>query len=72
MDQNKEESQDVPKSRSRVTICFKSGNCEHLIVDELKVSHANGKIVKLSWTNAQPNIMFISLPDIEAIIEVPE
>ena len=57
-------------ARSKVQVLFKSGNSIVLEVDEFSTAYTGEQLTKLKWTNPKPNIMFISLPDIEAIFEV--
>lgn len=56
--------------KTKVKLLFKSGNIELLEVDGMKIKSINDQITGLSWTNAKPKIMFISLADIVAIYEV--
>ncbi len=58
-------------NKTKVKILFKSGNFIELEVGELKLSCTGEKITKLSWTDSNPNMMFISLPEIEAVFEIP-
>lgn len=55
---------------SKIKILFKSGNSIDLKVEELEVVKSNGRISKLSWTDCKPDIMFISLEDIEAVFNL--
>ena len=57
--------------KSRVKVLFKSGTSITLEVAELTVSAIGDRITEMNWTDSSPKIMFISLPDIEAIFEIP-
>ncbi len=54
---------------SKVKILFKSGNSITLEVDKFTATRTGSELTKLSWESPKPNIMFISLTDIEAIFE---
>lgn len=56
---------------SKIQILFKSGQILNLEVDNMKVVATGQQIVKLEWDNAVPKILFISVPEIEAILELP-
>ena len=56
--------------KSKVQILFKSGNSLTVEVDKLTTTHTGNALTKLAWESAEPNILYISLSDIEAILEV--
>jgi hypothetical protein len=56
--------------KSKVNILFKSGSQITLEVDKFTTTRSGNDLTKLSWENAKPNILYISLSDIEAIFEV--
>lgn len=66
MDQNKE---DV-KEKTKVQILFRNGSVLNLEVSELKVTANGERVTRLTWDNANPGIMFISLPDIITVLEI--
>lgn len=57
-------------TKSKVLILFKSGSQITLEVDKFTTTLMGNELTKLSWENAKPNILHISLADIEAIFEV--
>lgn len=56
---------------SKVEIHFKSGSSIVVMVDKLIVTRNEmNKITKLKWANVRPNLMYISIEDIVAIVEL--
>ena len=55
------------EKKAKVKILFKSGNSVDLEVKEFSVEKTDNKLTAISWKGS--NILFISLSDIEAIIE---
>ena len=54
----------------KVKIFFKSGNSIELEAEEFSIDKTNNKLSRINWKGADPNIMFISLEDVEAIFEI--
>lgn len=67
-----EENKKNIKTKSKVQILFKNGSVVNLEVDSLELSSTGERITKLSWVNANPNIMFISLPEILTVLELQD
>ena len=59
-------------NRKKIQILFKSGNSITLTVDLFSVekSTIDNTIIKLSWENMDPRLMYICLDNIEAILEL--
>jgi hypothetical protein len=67
-----EENNKNIKPKSKVQILFKNGSLVNLEVDNIEISCNGESVTKLSWANANPNIMFISLPEIITILELQD
>lgn len=55
---------------SKVRILFKSGNSIDLDAEKFSLEYTGEQVTSLKWKGTVPNMMFISLPDIEAIFEL--
>lgn len=67
-----EENKKNIKPKSKVQILFKNGSVVNLEMDKIELSCNGESVTKLSWVNANPNIMFISLPEILTVLELQD
>lgn len=58
-------------SKTKVRICFKSGNFIDVRVTKMTVSKtADNRISGLEWKDMEPSALYFCLDNIEAIIEL--
>ena len=58
----------------KIRVIFKSGRMQDFVCDSFEISRSNelDVVTKFTWKNISPQINFIALRDISAILELHE
>ena len=54
----------------KIRLILKSGNSIDLDVEDISIEYSGSEITNLTWKRSIPDIIFVSLPYIEAIFEL--